>query len=332
MRRREFIGLIGGVAAWPVAARAQQSTKVKRVAFVIPAGKASDVAPSSTLYRAFFEELNRLGYVQGQNLIIERYSGEGQVDHYSELARNVVSTNPDVIYALSNILVLAFKANTKTIPIVAYLGDPVASGIASSLAHPGGNITGVSADAGYEISGKRLGLLLEAIPKPSNVKELVSRKFFEAFRGITAPEVARRQGISVTEALLEGTIDEAEYRRVFAAMEQDHVDALLVSAESINFFYNQLIVDLAAKSRIPAIYAYRESVELGGLMAYSINLPDGYRRIADVIDQILKGANPGDIPFYQATNFELVINVKAAKALGIVVPPSLLLRADQVID
>jgi putative tryptophan/tyrosine transport system substrate-binding protein len=306
--------------------------KMKRLAFVIPAGKASDVAPSTTKYRAFFEELNRLGYVEGQNLIIERYSAEGQVDHYSELARNVVSTNPDVIYTLSNILVLAFKANTKTIPIVAYLGDPVASGIVFSLAHPRGNITGVSSDAGYEISGKRLELLLEAIPKPSNVKELVSRKLFEALKGITAPEVARRQGISVTEALLQGTIDEAEYRRVFAAMVQDHVDALLVAADPINFSYNQLIVDLATNSRIPAIYAYSESVELGGLMAYSINISDGYRRIANIIDQILRGAKPADLPVEQPTKFEFVINMKTAKALGLMVPPSLLARADEVIE
>jgi len=169
MRRREFIGLVGGVAAVPLAARAQQSSKMKRIALVHPAEKVGNMTINGRPgFRAFFEELNRLGYVEGQNLIVERYSAEGRTDYFSQLARDVVNTRPDVIFVQSNLLVLAFKAATASIPTVVTAGDPAPSGIVSSIAHPGGNITGVSVDAGVELLGKRLGLLLEAIPKPLN--------------------------------------------------------------------------------------------------------------------------------------------------------------------
>ena len=305
MRRREFMTLIGGVAAaWPLAARAQKPTTMKRIAMVHPAEKVVDMTINGPrAFRAFFEELGTLGYVEGRNLLVE-----------------------------SNFLVLAFKAATATIPIVATAGDPVNAGFVSSIAHPGGNITGVAVDAGVEIIGKRLGLLLEAIPKPSNAKFLGSRKSWEAASGRMVQDAARHLGLSITGALLDGTIDEAQYRSVFATMEQDRVDALVVSAEVVSLTYAQLLVDLAAKSRIPAIYAYRETVALGGLMAYANDWADTLRRAADAIVQILKGVNPGDIPFFQATKFQLVINAKTAKALGLEIPPALLLRADEVIE
>jgi putative ABC transport system substrate-binding protein len=333
MRRREFITLLGGAATTcPLGAYAQQPAKMKRIAFVRPAGKLADVVAGNKSFRPWFEELGRLGYVEGQNLVVDRYSAEGRTDHFTELARHVVSTNPDVIFVLSNILVLAFKKSTATIPIVAIVGDPVTSGIVSSIARPSGNITGVATDAGREIMGKRLGLLLEAIPKASKLKYLISREAWEAYEGRLIQEEARHLGVTVTGALLEGKIDDAQYRSVFAALEQDRVDALIVSPEAVNGVYIQLIVDLAAKSRIPAMYPFREYVGLGGLMAYSPDLSGTIRRAANVVGQILNGANPGDIPFYQATKFELVINVKTAKALGLEMPPSLLLRADEVIE
>jgi putative tryptophan/tyrosine transport system substrate-binding protein len=333
MRRREFIGLIGGVAALPLAARAQQSSKMKRIAMVHPAEKVGNMTINGDPgFRAFFEELNRLGYVEGQNLVVERYSAEGRTDYFSQLARDVVDTHPDVILVQSNTLVLAFKAATASIPIVATAGDPVVSGIVSNIAHPGGNITGAASDAGAEILGKRLGLLIEAIPKPINAKFLGSRGNWETYASRPTQEAARLLGIPLTAALLDGTIDEAQYRSVFAAMEQDRVDALMVSPELVNFSNDQLLVDLAAKTRIPTIYAYRETVALGGLMAYATDWADSIRRAANAVGQILNGANPGDIPFYQATKFELVINVKTAKALGLEIPSSLLLRADEVIE
>jgi len=332
MRRREFITLVGGAAAsLPIAARAQQSTKMKRIALVFNTTKVSDMVASNKPIRPWFDELKRLGYVEGQNLIIERHSGEGRTDHFAQLARDVVSTHPDVILVQSTILVLAFKAATVAVPIVGFVGDPVAAGIVSSISHPGGNITGVSSDAGVEILGKRLGLLLEAIPKPLNAKFLVSREVWQAGSGRAAQDAAKHLGTAITGALLEGAINEAQYRSVFATMEQDHVDALLVSGDN-PLVYSQLIVDLAAKSRIPAIYQFRETVALGGLMAYAFDLADSWRQLANITVQILKGANPGDIPFHQATKFELVINAKTAKALGLEIPPSLLLRADEVIE
>jgi ABC-type uncharacterized transport system substrate-binding protein len=276
--------------------------------------------------------LGRLGYVEGQNLVVERYSAGGRTEQFADLAREVVNTHPDVIYAGDVRLVLTLKANSTAIPIVTMAPDPVAFGLVPSIAHPGGNITGISIDAGVEVWGKRLALLLEAIPKPFNAKFLTSEYRWESAQGSVIRNAAKQLGISITGALLDRNIDEAQYRRLFSSMEQDRVDALLVSPEAANFTYRQLIVDLAAKSRIPTLYPTREQVELGGLMAYAFNLPDTYRRIANVIGQILKGANPGDIPFYQQTKFETVINAKTAKALGLEIPPSLLLRADEVIE
>jgi putative tryptophan/tyrosine transport system substrate-binding protein len=335
MRRREFVTLIGAAAAtWPLGARAQQPSKTKkRMALVDPSDTIADMFVTNPIvYRALFEELSRLGYVEGHNLIVERYSANGQTDHFDELARDVVSTHPDVIRSASTRLALAFKKYTATIPIVAVCADPVTFGLVSSLARPGGNITGVSVDAGIEIWGKRLELLLEAIQKPSNVQFLASRDLWELAEGQMVRDAAKQARISVTVALLEGTIDDSQYRRVFAAMEQDRVDALMVSDQPEHRTRRQLIVNLAAKSQIPTIYPYRDYVALGGLMAYGFDLDDVIRQSANMVGEILKGANPADMPFYQPTKFQLVINVKAAKALGLEIPPALLLRADEVIE
>ena len=334
MQRRDFITLLGGAAGWPLVARAQQPAKMKRIAFVHPSIDVVELSITSEYpgYRAFFKELNRLGYIEGQNLVVERYSGEGRTDHYAELARDVARTSPDVILVTSNVLAVIFKAATATIPLVTVTSNPVAFGLVPSLARPGGNITGVSTDGGSDIWGKRLGLLLEAIPKPSNVKWLGTRGSWELPEYDQMREAARHLGISVTGALLDGTIDDAQYRHVFAAMEQDRVDAVIVSPESAVVPHRQLIVELAAKSRIPAIYTQRYFVGPGGLMTYSADLAELYRQAADQVDKILGGANPGDIPIYQATRYEFIINLKTAKALGLELPATLIGRADEVIE
>jgi len=324
--------LSGAAVVWPLATLAQQPAKMKRIAFVTASAKISELVASNNRYRPWFEELHRLGYVEGQNIAIERYSAEDRTDRYDELARDVVSTNPDVIFVIYGRLALAFKKSTTTIPIACVSPDPIALGIVSNLAHPGGNITGVSIDAGIEVVGKRLGLLLEAIPRASNISYLSSRYGWEAAQGRTVRESAKQRRISISAALLEGTIDEAQYRETFTAMERNRVDAMLVSGESTNFTHRQLIVDLAAKTRIPALYSIPESVELGGLMAYGYDSAIAYSRAANVIDQILKGVSAGEIPFYQATKFELVINLKTAKALGLELPATLLGSADEVIE
>ena len=331
MRRREFIGLIGGAAAR--GAGAAVASKMKRIAIVSPATKISDMSVSGyRIYRVFFEELSRLGYVEGQNLVVERYSAEGRSERAADLARDVVSTHPDLVLTAWIPLALNLKMPTTTIPIVAITADPVVAGLVPSLARPGGNITGVSTDAGLELHGKRLGLLAEAIPKMANARYLASQSTWAGPYAEAAREAARRAGISLAGALLGSPINEAEYQRVFNSMEQDRVDALLVAEEPVNFTYRWLLVELAAKSRIPAIYPFREHVELGGLMSYSANLLDIFRRAAGQTAEILKGANPGEIPFYQPTRFDLVINLKTAKALGLELPPTLVARADEVIE
>jgi putative ABC transport system substrate-binding protein len=332
MRRRDFITALGTAAIWPLAARAQQPTKMKRSAFVHPSNKVSEISVSGRpYYRAFFEELSRLGYVEGQNLGVERYSGEGRPERYAELARDVVNTHPDLILAVGARLSLDFKMATTTIPIVSLIIDPIAMGLVASIARPGGNITGVTISGGLELIGKRIGLLVEAMPKLSTVGYLVSRPWWEDPRGEAAREAAKQAGISLKAVLL-GAFNEAEYQRVFRSMEQDRADALMVSDESENFTNRATIVELAAKGRIPTIYSYREFVQVGGLMAYSIDQVEIYRHLANLIDKIFRGANPRDIPFYQPTKFELSINLKTAKALGFEMPAMLLGRADEVIE
>jgi putative ABC transport system substrate-binding protein len=333
MKRREFIILIGSaVALWPCATQAQQP-KMKRIAIAHPTEKPGDITMDGRpSFRAFFRELTRLGYVEGQNLVVERYSGEGRADHYAALAADIVNAHPDLIVSLHADFARAFKLATTTIPIVAVNSDPVALGLVPSLARPGGNITGVSVDAGLEIYGKRLELLTEATRKPSNAGFLTIRRQWDGSMGDVVREAARRMSISLGGALLSGTINEADYLRVFDSMAQDRVDALVVSEVSENLTNRQLIVELAAKHRIPTIYPYREFVDVGGLMAYSIDLADTFRRLAGVVDKILKGADPADIPFYQPTKFELVINLKTAKTLGLNMPSTLLARADDTIE
>jgi putative ABC transport system substrate-binding protein len=333
MRRRDFITALGTAATWPLAVRAQQPAKRKRIAFVRPAGPVSELRVSgSPYYRAFFEELSRLGYVEGQNLGVERYSGEGRPERYAELARDVVNTHPDLIIAVAARLSLDFKTATTTIPIVSLINDPIVLGLVPSIARPGGNITGVTISGGLELIGKRLGLLVEAMPKLSTVGYLVSRPYWEDLRGAAAREVAKQAGISLKAALMDSAFNEAEYQRVFRSMEQDRADALMVSDEAEHRVNRATIAELAAKARIAAIYAYRDFVEAGGLMAYSIDLAEIYRHLANLIDKVLRGANPGDIPFYQPTKFELSINLKTAKALGLEMPAMLLGRADEVIE
>ena len=283
-------------------------------------------------YRAFFEELSRLGYVEGQNLGVERYSGEGQPERYAELARDVVNTHPDLILAVGARLSLDFKMATTTIPIVTVIIDPIAMGLVASIARPGGNITGVTIAAGLELIGKRMELLVEAMPKLSTVGYLVSRPYWEDPRGAAAREAAKRAGISLKAALL-GTPSTRQSTSASSdrwnKIERMRSWYLMKPSTLTN---RATIVELAAKGRIPAIYPFREFVEVGGLMAYSIDQADMYRRLANVIDKILRGANPGDIPFYRPTKFELSINLKTAKALGLEMPAMLLARADEVIE
>jgi putative ABC transport system substrate-binding protein len=335
LKRRDFVTLLGGAAtAWPLAARAQQPANVHRIALVRPSGPVADMseAGDSPLYLALFEELRRLGYVERQNLIVERYSGEGRQARYTELAREVVSTKPHLIFVASSALVLIFKAVTDTIPIVGSMADPVAFGIVSNLARPGGNITGVSVDAGLEIWAKRLQILQELVPSAAKVGYLHLRSSGDLAQGRAMQEAARQLGISLSGPLLENPIQETEYRRVLEAMSHEHLDGLIVSDVADNFTYRRLIVSLVEIARLPTVYPYRTYFDEGGLMVYGSDPAALYRLAARYIDQILRGAKPGEIPIHLESKFELLINLKVAKALGLTVPTSLLVRANEVIE
>jgi putative tryptophan/tyrosine transport system substrate-binding protein len=333
MRRRDFIKLLGGAAAWPLGARAQQPAKQHRIAIFHPAIPTTLLTETGggSAWRAFFAELRRLGYVEGENLIIERYSAEGHHERYAELARGIVARNPDLIVTGTNPVVIVFTAATSTIPVVAFMLDPLKVGLVTSLAQPGGNLTGVTLDAGIEIWGKRLQMLKEAIPSTTKAAFLGMRGGWEGSSEQILRDAGDRLGISLVFMLPEkGTPSEIE--RVFAAMEQQRPDAVLVSGEGDLYAHRQLIVELAEKSRLPAMCPYRDYVDAGGLMAYAVDLAELLRRMADDVHQILKGAKPGDIPIYQPTKFKLLINLKTAKALGLTLPTALLAHADEVIE
>jgi putative ABC transport system substrate-binding protein len=334
MRRREFIALVSGAVAWPltVRAQAQQPAQSRRIAFVFT-HSLSDMTEKGGHpgLEALFADLRRLGYIEGQNLVIERYSSWGHEEPFSELAASVVRQRPDLIIAGTSRIVLALKRATTAIPIVGIMADPVAGGIVESLGRPGGNITGVSYDAGIEILGKQLDLLKELLPQPNSVGYLVSRGIWESPYGVVVREAAQHMGISLHGPILE-SFQEAEYRRVFAAIKQDRVAGILVSTQGENFTHRRLIVELVRDSRLPALYPHREHVELGGLMSYGPSIAAMFRSTARQIDQILKGGKPNDMPIQQSTRLELVINLNTAKELGIAVPPTLLARADEVIE
>jgi putative ABC transport system substrate-binding protein len=335
MRRRELITLLGGAATWPFAAHAQSQSRAtqQRIAIfhpAIPTALLTETGGGSA-WRAFFGELRRLGYVEGENLIIERYSAEGHHERYADLARQIVTRNPDVIVTGTNPVVIAFNAATRTIPVVAFMLDPLKAGLVTSLARPGGNITGITLDAGVDIWGKRLQMLKEAIPSTAKAAFLGMREGWEGSSGQVLLSAAGQMGISLAFMLPEkGTPSEIE--RIFAVMEQQRPDAVLVSGEGDLYANRQLIAKLAEQKRLPMMCPYRDYVEAGALMAYAVDLPELLRRMADNVHQILRGAKPGDIPIYQPTKFELLINLRTAKALGLTLPAPLVATAAEMID
>jgi putative tryptophan/tyrosine transport system substrate-binding protein len=333
MRRRNLIFGLLAVATMG-GAHAQESKKAHRIAIVDPSHPADSFAGTSDepLVKAFFGELHRLGYLEGDNLLIERYSGEGRAAHYPDLARDVVRRNPDLIIAFTTDLALDFKAATITIPIVCIFGRPVEAGIVPSLARPGGNITGVAVDIWVEQWGKRIQLLRQVVPHLTTLEVLETRAQRATWEA-QAPEVGRRWGVTyVFGQELNHPANEAEYRRVFASLAQAGVDGIMVADSAENVANRKVIVELAEKYRLPVIYPFKVLVEAGGLMSYGVDAAELGRRTAAMTGQILKGAKPAEIPVFQPTKFELAINLKTAKALGLTVPPELLATADEVIE
>ena len=281
--------------------------------------------------RAFVQGLRDLGYVEGQNLILERRSAEGRFERFGDIVAELVRLKADVIVTSGNPAARAAKAVTTTVPIVAVaVADPVADGLIQSLARPGGNVTGLTIRVGSEIEAKRLQLLKEMLPGVSRVAYLGSKenKDWESPWGESVRTAA--QALGVTLALAEHT--PRQYADAFTVISRARAEALFVGPGPVAYADRALIVDFATRARLPSSFAFRESVELGGLMSYGVSVVDIFRRAAGYVDKILKGAKPADLPVEQPTKFELVINLKAAKALGLTVPPTLLARADEVIE
>jgi putative ABC transport system substrate-binding protein len=328
VRRRELIALVGGAIACPMGVRAQQQAgKVPRIGYL----RATSPYDRPPLLDAFRQGLRELGWVEGQNIVIDYRFAEGRLDRLPDLAAELVRLKVEIIVSLGTQGVTAAKNATETIPIVMIaVRDPVGIGLIASLARPGGNLTGLSGYAGLESIAKQLELLKETVPKMRSVAILSNPA--NAYHQLAIREVnvaARSLGVQLQ--FLEAR-DPNEFDGAFAAMAKERVGALLVLSDVIFNSHGTRLADLAARSRLPAAYAVRESVEAGGLMSYGPSFLDFYRQAATFVDKILKGAKPADLPVEQPTKFELVINLKAAKALGLEVPPLLIAQADELIE
>jgi putative ABC transport system substrate-binding protein len=325
MNRRAFIGAFaGGLVIARSVAEAQPAAKVYRIGFLLAATAESN----EPLLRALNEGLRDLGFVEGRNIVFERRYADGRLERLPDLAAELVRLRVDVIVTGSNVHVAAVQRATATIPIVTVAAaDPVGAGFIASLARPGGNITGLSLDASRERLGKQLALLKEIVPKLSRVGVL---RHIESGSGFAELETAARKLNVALEVVDIRTVD--DFEGAFAAMVGKRVGAIIVIGGGLIYMRRQQIADFALKHRLPAIHFLNEFAQAGLLMSYGPNLLDLYRRAASYVAKILRGANPADLPVEQPTKFELVINLKTAKAIGISVPQSLLLRADEVIQ
>jgi putative ABC transport system substrate-binding protein len=325
MRRRAFITLLGGTAVWPLAARAQQPGKLPIIGYL----GSSTLSAMSQWTASFVQRLRELGWVEGRNVTIEYRWAEGRAERAAEIAAEFVRLKVDVIVTYGTPPTLAAKQATSAIPIVfALAGDPVGTGLVASLARPGGNVTGLSVQL-TESRGKRLELLREAVPGLRRLAILgnVGNPF-------TVLEIEGVQAAARTLGLEVHTTEIRRAQDIAPAFEtlRGRTDAIYVSTDPLVFTNLTRINTLALGSQLPTIYTSREYVEAGGLMSYGPNYPDLWRRAADYVDKILRGAKPNDIPVEQPTKFDLIINLTTAKTLGLTIPESFLLRADEVIE
>ncbi|NVN88720.1 MAG: ABC transporter substrate-binding protein [Rhodopseudomonas sp.] len=317
----------------PAAAPAQPAGKIPRLAIFSLSEPSSLMTEQSEnrYYRALFAELRRLGRVEGQTLAVERYGRERNVAGAAALVAEVVRSNPDVVYVVGAGTQF-FKAQTATIPIVGLTGDPIAIGLVQSLARPGGNITGVSVDTGPGIHGKRIELLREIFPGLGKLAFITARLVWEAVQGAAMRAAAGAAGVPLAEVLFEFPVSEAVFAAAIEQAVSSGANAIMVADLPDALAHRELIVKRIATTGLPAMYAFTESVEVGGLIAYSFDLAGLNKRVAADIDAILRGVSPGEIPYFQNTKFELSVNVKTAKALGLTVPATLLASADNVIE
>jgi putative ABC transport system substrate-binding protein len=324
--RREFLILTGGLLAAPLAANAQRPPTIARIGFLHPASPEG----AGVRLQAFRDGLREFGYVEGKNVQLEVRWGEGKLERLPVLAAELVELKVDVIVAGTDPSVVAARQATRTIPIVMpSSGDPVADGLVASLAHPGGNITGLSMMA-PELGTKRLQLLREMFPEASRVVAVLWNPNYAGMRArfeqvkVAAPTL----GLAVRSVEVRDT---TELEMAFETIVREHPEALVL-ADPVTLSQRTRIVEFAIEHRVPAIYESSDFVDAGGLMSYGPNISDLYRRAADYVDKILLGARPADLPIEQPTKFELILNMKAARSLGISFPGSVLLRADRVIE
>jgi putative ABC transport system substrate-binding protein len=328
MDRRAFLAGAAALLAAPLAAEAQPAGKVYRIGFL-----SAGSQPTSENRQAFEHALRERGWVPGENLVIAYPFAEGKYDRLPALAAELVRLEPSVIVAVPTVAARAARDATTTIPIVMlFVSDPVAEGLIASFARPGGNVTGLTLTPTREIFAKQLQLLREAVPRARRIAFLWN----PANPTTTGPpavriveEAARTLGV---ELQVVGARAPEELEPAFRAMTQARADALLVLIDSMFFTHRARLADLSDRDRLPTMYGAGEHAKAGGLMAYGVNLADAYRRAAGYVDRLLRGANPAELAVEQPTKVELVINLKTAKAIGLTIPPSLLLRADQVIE
>jgi len=324
-----IVAFVFGLAilAASLATDAQQASRVPRIGYL----EFGTAAPGTPLLEAFRQGLRELGWVEGQNIAIEVRYAEGKRDQLPELAAELVRRKVDLIFASTTPAALAAKHATTTSPIViGFVGDPVGSGVVASLARPGGNITGWTHLAGLELAGKRLELIKETVPGATRIGALWNPA--NPGNGPFVKELeAAAQALKVQLQPV-GVQDPKELDSAFAALARQRTEALVVVADGMFLAQRDRIIALAARSRLPGMYPSTDLVEAGGLMAYSVNLPEMYRGGASYVDRILKGARPADLPVERPTRFYFVINLRTAKALGLTIPPSLLLKADRIIE
>jgi ABC-type uncharacterized transport system substrate-binding protein len=324
-KRRDFITLLGGAAAWPLAARAQQASKLPTIGFL----GANTASTQSTSTDAFVQRLHQLGWIENRTVAIEYRWGEGRDERFAEIAAEFVRLKVDVILTYATPSSLAAKKATAVIPIVfAAAGDPVGTGLVASLARPGGNITGLSIQQ-TDLASKRLEILREVIPGLRTVAILAN---------VSSPnsvlEMAEAQAAARTLGLAEVTSEVRGAEDIAPAFDalKGRADALYVCGSPLLTTNRIRINTLAIAVRLPTMHGFRELTEAGGLMSYGPNFPTMFRRAAEYVDRILRGAKPSDLPVEQPTKFDLIINLTTAKALGLTVPPTLLARADEVIE
>jgi putative ABC transport system substrate-binding protein len=315
-----------------LAARAQPRDRPAHLAILTPFEEVDRATGKREAYwEAFFGELRRLNWDKDQNLRVTWHSSQVDPGRAADLARDVAALGPDVIFAADVRMAVVLKASAPRVSVVAILVDPLGTGIAANLARPGGNVTGFSVDAGVEIVGKRLEIFREIVPAATRIAWFTPRRTVDLVGPSTRRFVAAA-GMTLIDVVLEPPVNGASFRRAFESMANEGVDSVWVATTGEMLEHRRLIADLATTARLPTVFGWRANVEAGGLVSYGIDLAEYYRSAARYVDRILRGASPGDLPIQLATKFELVVNLRTARLLRLTVPPSILARADEVIE